>query len=109
MFSALLKCSLVLILVKYKTTLLGWYQYTVMKPNDLTSCVLIYRSGDSVFANITAIGMTDCAAYGMTTQQYGQNTRLDMIVFLNLSFTLLLNYSTKSHNLALRHETVVAS
>ena len=69
---------------------------------DLTFYILTHRSGDPVFANMTAIGMTDCPAYGKTTQhqQDGLNIRLDMIVFPNLSSTLLLNYSTKSHDIA---------
>ena len=40
---------------------------------DLTKCyLLIHRSDNSVFANITAIEMTDCPAYGETTQHQHQ-------------------------------------
>ena len=48
---------------------LGWYCDDEMYWSHCWSAYLLtHRNQNSVFANITAIGMTDCPAYGKTTQ-----------------------------------------
>ena len=47
---------------------------------DLTTCyLLIHSSHNSVYANITAIGMADCPAYGKTTQHQHQENDYEYI------------------------------
>ena len=46
--------------------------YTDLTADLTKSYLLTHRSHNPVFANITAIGMTDCPAYGKTAQHQHQ-------------------------------------